>query len=130
MIHSRNATKRRLNKYLSTYIIHKDYIHVYIVYSEKSTPDPRFNTIIAYGCSDDRFDLDCRDTFSYNFFRDHSNLGDFLYRAIDDTFLNITNLENLINQLRSIYNPQIDLVFRGFANDEDPHGRIFLGGRS
>lgn len=65
----------------------------------------------------------------YNFFLKNPNLGDFLYRGIDDTVINITNLEKLIKQLRSIYNPLTDIVFRGFANDEFK-GKIYLGGGS
>lgn len=131
IIHSSNKTKWRFNKYLERYIIHKPSIHIYIVYPEGVTPDPRYKSLIATGCGDNRMSLDCRNVYAYNFFLKHSNLGDFLYRAMDDTILNITNLENLINQLRSIYDPNKHIVFRGFLNDESKsQSRFYLGGGS
>lgn len=131
IIHSCNSTKWRLSKYLERYIIKKSYIHIYIVYPEGVTPDPRYKSIVCQGCSDHRMSLDCRNVRAYNFFLEHSNLGDFLYRAMDDTLLNITNLEKLIDQLRTIYNPNEHLIFRGFLNDElESQSKFFLGGGS
>lgn len=129
IIHSSNKTKRRLNKYLERYIVRKPHIHIYIVYPESVTPDPRYESLVARGCGDNRLSLDCRNVYAYNFFIKHSNLGDFLYRAMDDTLLNLTNLEKLIDQLRLIYDPYKHIVFRGFLNDE-VKGKLFLGGGS
>lgn len=129
IIHSCNKTKWRLNKYLSRYIINKPHIHIYIVYPEGVTPDPRYKSIVCTGCGDHRMSLDCRNVQAYNFFIEHSNLGDFLYRAMDDTLLNITNLEKLIYQLRTIYDPNKHIIFKGFLNDE-LNRKFFLGGGS
>ncbi|KAK8837929.1 hypothetical protein M9Y10_035871 [Tritrichomonas musculus] len=130
MIHTSNRTKWRLDKYLNQYIIKKPHIHIFVIYSEQVTPDPRFDYIIANDCVDKRSDLHCRNSIAYNYFLQNEILGDFLYRAMDDTLLNITNLEKLIDQLRMIYNPKEHLVFRAFANDESPYGKIYLGGGS
>lgn len=129
IIHSSNITKWRLNKNLKRYIVHKPHIHIFVVYAENATIDPKYNSIIAYGCPDKWISIDCKDAYAYNFFLKNVNLGDFLYRAMDDTFLDILNLEKLIIQLRTIYNPSTDIVFRGVANDE--YGKkIYLGGGS
>lgn len=128
IIHSSERTKSRLDQYLTHYIKYKKHIHIIVAYGKNSTPDPRFDHLIT-PCADTRDSLDCKNGYVYNFFLENPNLGDFLYRGIDDTIINITNLEKLIQQLRTIYNPKTDIVFRGFANDEFRE-KVYLGGGS
>lgn len=126
IIHSSNKTKPRISKYLSYYYINKSYIHYFVVYGEKVQPDPKYPYLLATSCKDNTISLSGKNAYAYDYFNRNENMGDFLYRAMDDTILNITNLEKLINELRSIYDPNKHLVFRGFPNNL--HQRIFLGG--
>jgi hypothetical protein len=57
----------------------------------------------------------------------HPELGDFLFRAMDDTYIFVANLLNLTERLRLIYDVDRELVFRGFLNSEYLPD-IYLGG--
>jgi len=73
--------------------------------------------------------LVCRNNAAYEYFLGHPELGPYLYRAMDDTILNISNLLRHIDKLNQVYNPWSEFVFRGFANDELPD-QVYLGGGS
>lgn len=126
IIHSSNKTKPRLHQFLDHYYINKSYIHYFVVYGEKVRPDPKYPYLLASSCKDDTISLAGKNAYAYEYFLNNKSLGDFLYRAMDDTFLNITNLEKLINELRLIYDPKKHIIFKGYANNLN--NRIFLGG--
>lgn len=93
IIQSSNKTKYRLHKYLDYYYVNKSHIHYFIVYSEKVEPDPKYPYLLAKSCKDNTISLIGKNAYAYEYFLNNKNMGDFLYRAIDDTILNITNLE-------------------------------------
>jgi hypothetical protein len=43
----------------------------------------------------------------------HSNSCDWAYRAIDDTFLNISLLTKFLNSLNQVYHPKSDVFIKG-----------------
>jgi hypothetical protein len=68
----------------------------------------------------------------YQHFLEHPELGSWLVRVMDDTILNVGNLVAHVAKLNQVYDPERELVFRGFLNDEywDTDGDLWLGGGS
>jgi hypothetical protein len=96
-----------------------------------STRERELGEVISVPCGDDWYSLSCRDLEAYKWFLKNKNMGNWLYRAIDDTFVNITNLVSLIRQLEEIYDPRVHIVFRGAENRAKCMRKaIFLGGGS
>jgi hypothetical protein len=72
--------------------------------------------------------LICRDKHAYAYFASHPELGARLSRIMDDGFLNVTNLLRFMDKLNQVYDPILELLFRGFNHNADRH--IWLGGGS
>jgi hypothetical protein len=73
----------------------------------------------------------CRASVAYARFAMDPTLGPYLFRAMDDTIVNITNLLKLIDKLNAVYDPTTELVFRGYLNDDNlVYNKTFIGGGS
>ena len=132
-IHTSNATLHRLNRFFMKYRRCYPFIKYYIVVSQNVTgPFPDVD-VIRSNCFPDQVNgshgLVCRDVASYKHFINHPEEGNWLFRAMDDTIVNIDNLIKLILKLNQFYDPERHVVFRGCQNFIRPK-TWFLGGGS
>jgi hypothetical protein len=121
----------RLDRIFRYYKLDIPRIH-YLCVLAAGVPAPAGIASIETSCNDSRTlisGLLCRNIESYAYFASHPELGRYMFRAMDDTILNLPNLLRLISQLDLIYDANRELVFRGFLNDEE-EPRIWLGGGS
>lgn len=132
---SSNATKSRLDEYLKSYYSVRPDVKFIVAYSTNTEPHPKYDYVFCHGCNDTRTGINglpCKDSEIYKYFVEHPELGDFMYRAIDDTSLNVDNLVKLVKDLSTIYDPVDEIVFRGYRNDEHEkrYRVVNLGGGS
>jgi hypothetical protein len=130
IVHTSRKTASRIDTTLRRYKVDLPGVHYFCVIATK-VPYPGGIPVIETPCVDTRDGADglvCRDIYAYQYFVDHPELGDYLFRIMDDSYLNVTNLLKLISKLNEVYDPSVEIIFRGFANDEYP--RTYLGGGS
>jgi hypothetical protein len=131
IVHTSNATIGRLSENLMNYAINIPGVRYFCVLA-RGVPHPPGIPVVQTTCVDSKggvTGLLCRNTQVYQYFTNHTELGPWLFRAMDDTLVNVPNLLNLVAKLSQVYRPAEEFVFRGFLNDE--HGDpIFLGGGS
>jgi hypothetical protein len=130
-IHTSAATMSRLDYIFRRWLLDVPGVRYFSVLAA-GVPSPPDIPAIRTSCSDVKEfhrGLVCRNAESYEYFLDHPELGHFLFRAMDDTILNVSNLLRLIGKLEQVYDARREFVFRGFLNDEDAK-RKWLGGGS
>lgn len=118
IIHSSDKTKSRLEKFFKLYYRPIPGVNYLVIYPNNSQPDSRIPSLIT-PCQPLRLavqGLNCRDQFAFEYFLNNSWTGDFLYRGMDDTMLNIYNLAKYISKLRQVYNPLEEVVFKSSIN--------------
>jgi hypothetical protein len=85
--------------------------------------------MLPVGCNNKWTGLVCRDLEAYKYFLAHRHLGNWLFRAMDDTYVNVTNLLSRIAQLEQVYDPRKHIVLRAAQNNECVRaGRLWIGG--
>ena len=132
-IHTSSKTFDRLDKFFRKYRKLYPFIKYYIVVSKYDVVPFDDVDVIHSSCTSHFVGgidgLVCRDIASYHHFLNHTEEGDWLFRAMDDTIVHIDNLIKLINQLNKFYQPQKHVVFRGCQNFF-VKGKWYLGGGS
>ena len=119
-IHTSQATLYRLTQFYMKYRRQYPFIKYYAFISSNVTgPFPDIN-VVRTKCHPDQVPgtngLLCRDIASYEHFLHHPEDGNWLFRAMDDTILNINNLIKTILELNEYYDPAKHVVFRGCMN--------------
>jgi hypothetical protein len=130
IIHSSRATLSRLNVAYRHYKVSLPTVRFFCVLAA-GVRHPTGIPVIETPCKDACKGIDglvCRDRHAYAYFVSHPELGSWLYRIMDDGFLNITNLQKLIYKLNQVYDPIDELVIRAFGHKAMRH--IYLGGGS
>jgi hypothetical protein len=130
MIHSSRATLSRLKVAFGHYKVNLPTVHFFCVLAAGIVHPPGM-AVIEVPCTDRCTGLDglvCRDKHAYAYFASRPELGSWLYRIMDDSFLNVTNVLKLIYKLNQVYDPTGELVMRGFGHSAMRH--MFLGGGS
>jgi hypothetical protein len=107
-------------------------VHYFVVLAA-GVPHPSGVNVIETPCKDTKRGISgllCRDVHAYRYFNHDRSLGSYLYRIMDDSWLNVTNLLKVIDQLNQVYDPMQEFVFRGFANNGISRGYGYIGGGS
>jgi hypothetical protein len=126
IVQTSKATSYQIDEILRRYKVDLPDVHYFCVIAA-GVPHPAGLPVIETPCQDTKdgyHGLVCRDVHAYKYFVARPELGSYLFRAIDDSHLNVTNLLKLISKLNEVYDPRYKIVFRGYANDE--YNRIFL----
>jgi hypothetical protein len=127
-----NKTRYRLETLLANYREENVRVNYLLVHSDRwelSPSERRLGESIPLACEDTWNGLVCKEIGVYKYFLAQRKLGNWLYRAIDDTFLNVSNLLTLISLLEQVYDSSKHIVFRGGPNREfHSMGMVWLGG--
>lgn len=128
IVHSSNVTRNRLHENLEQYMSVMEPVKYFSVWPEKVIPE-KVGDPIQTRCADVRdgeIGLACKNGAAYEHFIKRPHLGNWLFRAMDDTVVNIPNLVKLVKQLEQVYDPKKHVVFRAYVTD----GHNLIGGGS
>jgi hypothetical protein len=114
MIHTSTPSRWKLDVFLRKYReeVHKvKYLLVHSNATKLTCQQRALGVSVPVECEDKWDSLVCKGIGAYKYFLAHPELGDWLYRAMDDSFVNITNLLTHISHLEQIYDQQASTLF-------------------
>jgi hypothetical protein len=123
IVHSTSENEDYLAGHLEQYGMDIPNVRYAVIFTRtpNTTETATFADKLVFPCSGGQKDLKtavCRDSESYNYFLSKYPSAEFLYRATDDTFINLSNLLLLVHRLKQVIDPQRHLIFRATGNAE------------
>lgn len=122
-LHTFPGTFGRIGKIQSAWESHpliKDGTIVIVAVTAKEIQDGSKNKVkqVIVGCNEERMFTTCRFQRAYEeFLKEYPDVP-WMFSADDDTWIDLDNLYNYLQNLMKIHNPMTELVFKGHANLE------------